>query len=554
MSICSLAIYTSISAQTDTLEAGTVEIRRTFKPDVKKGDKFYSTPLPETAYIAPPVIKFDKVDASKPLPLTPNLTPVKALSLSNPKLPKLYGNFFKLGIGNYAAPFAEVSLMNLRSKTIAAGVNMHHYSNNGNSLSRNWSENNIDGYMKKYFDDYVWSVNSSFNRDARKFYSYEKSLKDSIDSKLLNIHTSIFDLGTSIENIVKTTPKDTTPIKYTVGMKYYFLNNQYNYKEQNFNIYGKASQLVRGNLARLYTEFDANNFEGLQPLKRIFFKVNPTYTIKFDKLETEFGLRAVYLFTDNGILGSNRYYFYPDLRARYNFGKLNSVATIGINGDNIKSTYRSLFSDNPFLSKNLFLSNTIQNKLYYGISSQINNSWNVDLKGFLYYKTVLPIYYMTYQNNYKTDSLSSFSLVYATMNYQQYQVSVSYRQLDKLNFMFTGNVYKYQFKMDSIGLPYPNADLTMHINYNLDQKIFFKLDIYGVTKRTIGFADVNYTHFKPVETYKGYVDLNFAIDYKYSKHVSAFLTFRNLTNKAYSRWYNYPVNGINFLTGITITL
>lgn len=69
----------------------------------------------------------------------------------------------------------------------------------------------------------------------------------------------------------------------------------------------------------------------------------------------------------------------------------------------------------------------------------------------------------------------------------------------------------------------------------MDQKILFKVDISGMTRRKIGFVDSNLTNFKPIENIKGYVDLSLSVNYKYSTHVSAFLQFRNLTNSMYAR-------------------
>jgi hypothetical protein len=545
-------ITQSVVAQSDNMQRDTVVIKRTYKPEIKKGDKFYSAPLPETAYIAPPVINYTQLTDPKELALIPKVPQIKSLTLPSVKNQKLYGNYIKIGIGNFMAPLLDVSLMNLRSKEIAAGVNVHHFSNNGITLAKKWSENKADAYLTKYFDTYTWKLNAAYNRDARKFYAYEKSLENVIDKSMLNIHQQIFDISSSIDNNNIYTKSE--QLKYYIGVKYSYLDNQYKFKEQNFNINSIISKTVRNNPFKLKSEIDFNGFEGNYLYNRIFVKLNPTYKLLTKDFTAEFGIKAVYVYSENVVVPSSKYYFYPDLKIDYKFKQWPLNAFAGVNGDNNKITWRSLTQDNPFMSKNIFLGNAQTNRIFYGLHGQISSKWTAEFNGFYYYNTTLPVYYMTYQSNFKTDSLSSFSILYDKMNYQQYQVNISYRQSEKWYFSMVGNMYTYNFKQDSLGLPYPTATIDLHAKYTMDQKILFKVDILGMTRRKIGFADSNLTNFKPIENIKGYVDLSLSVNYKYSQHVSAFIQFRNLTNSMYARWYNYPVNGINFLTGINITL
>jgi outer membrane receptor protein involved in Fe transport len=47
------------------------------------------------------------------------------------------------------------------------------------------------------------------------------------------------------------------------------------------------------------------------------------------------------------------------------------------------------------------------------------------------------------------------------------------------------------------------------------------------------------------------VDINLGVEYRYNTRVSAFLQINNLASQQYYRWYNYPVQPIQVMAGVT---
>jgi outer membrane receptor protein involved in Fe transport len=47
--------------------------------------------------------------------------------------------------------------------------------------------------------------------------------------------------------------------------------------------------------------------------------------------------------------------------------------------------------------------------------------------------------------------------------------------------------------------------------------------------------------------------MNISFEYRYTKKVSAFVQFNNLTGKKYQYWTNFPVQSINILGGVTFS-
>ena len=47
------------------------------------------------------------------------------------------------------------------------------------------------------------------------------------------------------------------------------------------------------------------------------------------------------------------------------------------------------------------------------------------------------------------------------------------------------------------------------------------------------------------------VDFNLGVSYRYNKRVTAFLELNNLASQRYNNWYNYPVQPIQVMGGVS---
>jgi hypothetical protein len=50
----------------------------------------------------------------------------------------------------------------------------------------------------------------------------------------------------------------------------------------------------------------------------------------------------------------------------------------------------------------------------------------------------------------------------------------------------------------------------------------------------------------------GIVDFNLGISYRYNKRVTAFFQLNNMLSQRYNDWYNYPVQPIQIMGGISL--
>jgi hypothetical protein len=93
----------------------------------------------------------------------------------------------------------------------------------------------------------------------------------------------------------------------------------------------------------------------------------------------------------------------------------------------------------------------------------------------------------------------------------------------------------------------PDFRFGLNGTYVMGEKIFLSTQWSYVTTR---YA-INYGPEGGYNSLKGFIDGNLNIDYRYSKVMSVFLNFNNITASSYSRWYNYPSYRFGVMGGLT---
>ena len=97
----------------------------------------------------------------------------------------------------------------------------------------------------------------------------------------------------------------------------------------------------------------------------------------------------------------------------------------------------------------------------------------------------------------------------------------------------------------------------MHLrgNYNLYDKFLVNLSAKIETGRKAkvfesgeNIEEKNGQYAKPLGPI---IDINLGFEYRYNTRVSAFLQINNLASQRYYRWYNYPVQTIQIMAGVT---
>jgi len=92
-----------------------------------------------------------------------SISPIKAATMVPDPLEKLYKSYVNLGLGNYMAPLAEISVTNERSREGTYGLYAKHYSTHGKVRLQNdervfagYMDNDVSLFGRKFFlDNYL---------------------------------------------------------------------------------------------------------------------------------------------------------------------------------------------------------------------------------------------------------------------------------------------------------------------------------------------------------------------------------------------------------------
>ena len=541
--ICLILVVLNVSAQQkdSLIKANEIEVIKTFKPTLSDAIKIPVNPNPETPESTMPEFKYKQPEQQ--YQTLPTMYAIKPISLGTALLPKLKNNYTRIGFGNYVTPMFEIYLTSLRNKNWQGGVFAKHLSSKGDAAFNNFSNNTLYAFGKRFFDAGIISADAYYYRNVAYLYGYPKEVKPTEDTSKLVYNT--IDVKLAYENKVK----DSNDLSLKVNANYYNYSNNKDVTDNDFLAAGIFSKRYVGVLFDLKTAININN-TGYKDFSynRTYFDFNPRATLNDVDFYLKGGFNLTYM-SDSNRSDQSGVFFYPVAEAGYHIIKQKLTTYAGLTGDYKKNTFRSISSENPFT---LGRSDSALHGIY-NTNKQIE--FYLGLKGSLGKRTFFSIYgsVANYKNmlffGYEAGRYSQLPL------YDNGKVTLTTMQLE-LNHHFgekfrTGlTLSNYGYSMEKLGQPYskPSFEAKWNNSLNIADKFLFRLDLFYMNERT-GY---NYTDKKEVKL-NAMVDANFAIDYRYNKHVSAFLNINNFANNQYQRWLNYNVYGFNVLGGMTFT-
>ena len=128
---------------------------------------------------------------------------------------------------------------------------------------------------------------------------------------------------------------------------------------------------------------------------------------------------------------------------------------------------------------------------------------------------------------------------------------------DKLSFNGKANIYNYEFENKPWNKP--AWDAKFGLDYNLRDKILAGVELTSIGKRTNaifndrGWWGGMFSGFDEIEE-PMHVNLNLKAEYRYTKILSFWLKFNNISFKDYYEWAFYPSHRFMFMAGFSYSL
>lgn len=487
------------------------------------------------------------------------------------KLKPLYPFYAKFGIGSTVMPLGEFYFNSTRSRSYVYGVNAKHLSSFGDVKNRDkvvyapaqFDRTNVNVFGKITESNYDLSGNIHYKNNGFHYYGIpsDKIVADSIAQRIQQV-------GGDFEYVANR--GDTSALNFSIGTGYNFLTtkkpivdsladwktneHQFNFKTKGWYTYG--TETFYANLGVRFNGYKygiADTF--LTPLdsgivtNNTIIDFSPgVLTQKLnDNLKVEVG---VGLSID--INKKAKAYVYPRAELKYSLFNDIFIPFVGIRGGLKQNSFKTLSDENQFILTNIQLRNEHNPyDIYAGFKGTLSKRISFNLNA-SFSKVMNKALFVT-------DTLFSagnkFNVIYDTMNFTRLEASISYQMNEKLKIDALGRFNSYETKNQAYAWNLPQFQFVVRGAYNLYDKFLVNLDanlesgrkalVYNSGK---GIQKENGQYFQSL----GFIaDINLGFEYRYNKRVSAFLQLNNLASQRYYRWYNYPVQPIQIMGGIT---
>jgi hypothetical protein len=523
-----------------------------YDPVIKEAVK--QTDRPEINDTVKKITKVNYTSPGKVYATSYKSTPIEPAKMVNEPLSKLYQSLIKLGMGNYTMPYGELFFNNLRSKEVNWGFHYKHLSSHAKFTgmgSTDFSDNDASVYGKKFYKKHTLSGDFNYSRNVVHYYGFSDTAFKNLNADNYMQRFQLFEGKVRLQSHYT----DSTSVNHDIRLNYSNYGDLYKTFENNILADGLISTYVQKQKINVLGSVDYYNVKSAHDtLSNAIVRLAPYFEAgNGSKWKADIGAAlAVDYFTKAG----TKFYPYYRFNVYYNVYQNLIIPYAGIGGGLEKNSFRSMSTINPFVLSELSYKNT-DNKYtgFAGLRGALSSNTSYDVKASYGHYNNMAFYLVDY-NARSTDNVlgNKYKVVYMNTNLLTVSGQVKYQFKEKINISAKGNYYGYTITDTSNVYPWhkPNFDITLSANYNLKSKLIFKADVFVIGNQwALQQTNVNGVITQKSVQLKGITDVNLGLEYRYTKMLSAFVSFNNIGNFRYYRWDQYPTQRFNAMFGLT---
>lgn len=555
----------SVNAQKnekETILKREVTLYNPYKPSLNEARKrSYLPDMTDTARFRP-----DFAYTVNTIPFMPqySVSPIKAAALQPDPLTRLYKSYVNLGLGNYTSPFAEISITNERSKSGSLGFYGRHFSNNGKvSLDNGRKEfaglmdNEASLFGKKFFKKAILGASADAVQKTRYAYGYDTSLIGYFPDKK-DIRLRYTNLGARLS--LSSANLDSSAFNYNFGFRYNYFYNDRNRNMNNAGFSGYMAKSFKGFYVGSGIEYDYYKLP-VSLLDRSQFITSLSPFIKKSSPQWDFRLGFQALL-ERKMQESATFHIYPDISFGFSIVPSYIRFFSSLTGKFEKNEPLSIISENPFISPDgsLFTLPGTSHQLIVmgGLKGNTGIGGNYVLSA-----SYSLISDMLFFSNIDTTSAFGRGNYFAplTDDVDVFNVhgEMGGRINDHMSFLGSANYYRYTLTNFTYAWNKPEWDAGLGLKYNLRNKIIAGMQITaeGSRKNVINGIYLNDTpaDYRPVIVdMPVHLNLDLNAEYRYSKILSFWTRFNNISYRKYYEWAYYPTQRFMFMVGFTYSL
>jgi hypothetical protein len=546
--IPALCIASFAFSQTRERDLGSeqIEILGEFNPVIKDAVKISGNPVITDTTKKIPVSAYRFSDNK--ITTTFEADPIPSAKMKAEPLTRINRTHVKGGFGNYSMPLGEIYFNSLRSKDYHFGAALRHLSSSAtlpDVAYSGFSNNNVSLFGRYFMDSYTLSADFDYARNAVHYYGFNPETFANIERGDIRQRFNTFNPKIELSS----THKDTLKLMNRTGAEFYNISDLFDgARENHVGVNSSLKKYFGDHLGGLNTNIGFWDLQSpADTAQDVLVSLNPHILTSVNRFNFRVG--GILAF-ETGSDQAGNVFPYPDIEASFDVINKIIIPYAGATGGLERNSYRSLTAINPFMGIYGPLLNTnTRIKGYGGIRGVLSSKMTFntmfsysDLKN-------MPLFVST------IDQVPNrFAVIYDNVRLMNVRAELGYQKTDKLKFLLKGDYFKYDLDVQQYAWHRPELELTFTTFYSLRDKIIVKGDIFYVGKRfatrEIMNSPFDYPSFGVFEL-KPFVDVNLGLEYRYTKHLSAFVNLNNIGAVRYQQWYNYPVQRLNILGGFT---
>jgi len=510
-----------------------IEVVRPYKPVLADAVKIRRNPDMNTTKAFKPVLSYNIID--KKLNLNSNIKELQAQKMADERAAVLSNNYIKVGAGNFNTAQAEAYINTGRDEALQSGAYFKHLSQQGNLEKQQFSNQELGIFGRSIGDSYAVSGNLSYDRRSTFFYGFDPA--SSVPADMSKQRFSTIAADAEIVNNYS----ESALFNYAASINAYQFSNIDDARENSVLLKGYLNKEINLFNIGLNTSADFTSTKDLAyKLGNNILRVNPYVNFKGNGFELKLGANIVQEFGTNSRLN-----IFPSVSAEIPVVQGYAVVFAGVTGDVLKTSIRDLALENPFLSKNLAIKNSLESmNIQAGVKGNAGAEFGYKIMA--YYKTIDDMQLMV--NNQTT--INRFDVIYdnGKSNIFGFEGELNVKASDVFNISGKAQIFNYDLASQAQAWFKPTVRLISNARAQVNQKLYLDAEVLfqGETFARLNAAGGGFTS----KTLKGFIDLSAGAEYKVHNKIGVYLRANNLTGQSYQRYLFYPKMGLTILGGV----
>ncbi|MFV8466274.1 TonB-dependent receptor [Flavobacterium sp. LB1P62] len=568
ISLLLIAFQFSFAQKKEQIGTETVNVVKPYTPTISDAFKVKETPaLEEEGNAKKETIKYTIFS----FPVASTFTPSKgkAEGVEKEKQEHLFKNYATFGVGNYGTFIGELFVNHdLNSTDYVGGMFRHHSSQGGIksvALDDRFYDTAIDLTYGSNRKEVSWNLDLGYQNQIYNWYGLPADFGTTLTPQ---------DRRTLINGINPQQTYNTISLGGKIDFNESILNKM-SVKFNHFSdLFGSSENrfyvkpIVKFDVMEsavktdLIVDYVGGSFKkdysntNTQAVKYGFtnFGIAPSFVMQKEDWTLNIGA-AVFYSLDNQN-SNNKFLVYPRFNASYKVVGDLMIFYAGAEGNLEQNSYMDFVNKNPFLSPTLNIAPTDkQYDIFAGLKGKLTNNVSYNIKASYVNERNKALFKSNDYNENATNQEyafgNSFQVVYDDMRTLSFYGELKADFSSTVSFGVNGTFNSYTNDFQSEAWNLPTVKINSNINFNITPKWFAGANVFYVGERKDQKlnTDVVYAVQPDPFTLPSYFDVNANVGFKYSDRLTAFLKANNITNKAYEKWLNYPVQGFQVIVG-----